>query len=389
MKISKQGSNRPGLSGTASPILHENHSSRNTPGIKEIAKAAGVSIGTVDRALHSRPGINPVTRAKIVQTAESLGYRPNLAARYLKLGHQKTISIHLPQQIASFFDTLREGIRQAAAQFRPELNIEFKMYPRIGQGEVESVRAALGKPFDGIILAPSSRSTPLIRKATSRGIPVVCVATDAPHTDRLTAVCCDPFISGAVAAELFTRTSQGNREIAILTGDLSTFDHSEKVRGFRSMLQDLRSAASLVKVAETHDSQREAYQQTCKLLARHPKLAGLYVSTANSLPVIKALEENAKVGKLTVVLTDLFPEVVPLIRSGKALATIYQRPFTQGRLAFEALYHFLMEGVRPRPIHKLAPHIVLRSNLDLFVENSLIELRDRKLPQTGAGKVPL
>src|ERR1700682_2692436 len=75
-----------------------------TAGIKDIAKAAGVSIGTVDRALHSRPGISAATRAKIVRMAEQLGYRPNLAARHLKLSRQRKISVHLPQEIASFFD---------------------------------------------------------------------------------------------------------------------------------------------------------------------------------------------------------------------------------------------------------------------------------------------
>jgi LacI family transcriptional regulator len=203
---------------------------------------------------------------------------------------------------------------------------------------------------------------------------VVCVATDAPGTDRLTSVSSDPFTSGAIVAELFTQLRKGVREVAIVTGDLSTFDHSEKVRGFRAMLSDLNSAISLVEVAEAHDDYREAYRQTCDLLARRPGLGGIYVSTANSLPVIKGLEDSGRIGTISVVVTDLFPELVPLIHTGKVFAALYQRPLTQGRMAFEALYHFLMEGIRPRPVHKLPPHIVLRSNLDLFIENSVVEL---------------
>src|ERR1700680_1866226 len=94
------------------PVMEFSES--KTVGIKEIAKAAGVSIGTVDRALHSRAGISAATRTKIVRMAEQLGYRPNLAARHLKLSRQRKISVHLPQEIASFFDALRGGIRQAA-----------------------------------------------------------------------------------------------------------------------------------------------------------------------------------------------------------------------------------------------------------------------------------
>jgi len=341
-------------------------------GIKEIAEAVGVSIGTVDRALHSRPGISEATRARIMKAAAALGYRPNLAARHLKLGRQRQISVHLPQEIASYFDAMRQGIQQAAAQLQPPLQVEFHSFPRMGQGEIESLQAVLDQSCDGIIIAPGAptRIAPLIRQATQRGIPVVCVATDAPDSDRLAVVSSDPFTSGAIVAELLSRMDKGSHQAAIITGDLATVDHSEKVRGFRSMMADLGSALTLAEVAEAHDDPREAYRQTCDLLARRPKLSSIYVSTSNSLPVIEALEERGRTREVSVIVTDLFPELVPLMRAGKVFATLYQRPLTQGRLAFEAMHRFIVEGIRPKPVQKLPPYIVLRSNLELFIENS-------------------
>ena len=73
-------------------------------------------------------------------------------------------------------------------------------------------------------------------------------------------------------------------------------------------------------------------------------------------------------GRVRLITTDLFSELVPLIESGKILATLYQRPFTQGKLAFETLCRYLVEAVLPEPITRLAPHIILRSNLPLFLE---------------------
>jgi LacI family transcriptional regulator len=341
-------------------------------GIKEIAVAVGVSIGTVDRALHSRPGISEATRARIMKTAAALGYRPNLAARHLKLGRQPQISVHLPTEIASYFDALRQGIQQAAALLQPALKVNFHSYPRMGHGEMESLQAVLDQSCDGIILAPSAptRVAPLIRQAAMNSIPVICVATDAPDSDRLAVVSSDPFTSGAIVAELLTGLDKGNHQAAIITGDLATLDHSEKVRGFRAMMTDLGSSLTLAEVAEAHDDPREAYRQTCDLLARHPNLSSIYVSTSNSLPVIKALEERGRAGKVVVIVTDLFPELVPLMRVGKVFATLHQRPLTQGRLAFEAMHRFIVEGTRPKPVRKLPPYIVLRSNLDLLIENS-------------------
>ena len=89
---------------------------RNKPaGIKEIAKALGISIGTVDPALHGRPDVSLKTRAKILKMAEQFDYKPNFAARSLKLNQRLRFVVHLPEQIASFFDPLREGILAAAA----------------------------------------------------------------------------------------------------------------------------------------------------------------------------------------------------------------------------------------------------------------------------------
>jgi len=59
---------------------------------------------------------------------------------------------------------------------------------------------------------------------------------------------------------------------------------------------------------------------------------------------------------------------VPMIRSGKVLATVYQRPRTQGRMAFQSLHQFLVEGTCPPLRQRLPPHIIMQSNLDLFLE---------------------
>jgi len=51
--------------------------------IKKIAELAGVSIGTVDRALHNRAGVNPEVSRRIKEIAVSLGYEPNIMAKAL------------------------------------------------------------------------------------------------------------------------------------------------------------------------------------------------------------------------------------------------------------------------------------------------------------------
>src|SRR5262249_36937728 len=84
--------------------------------------------------------------------------------------------------------------------------------------------------------------------------------------------------------------------------------------------------------------------------------------------VLQALEDEGLTEKVTLITTDLFPDLVPHIRSGRVAATIHQRPWTQGRIVFQALHQYLVAGVAPPPIVRLSPHIVMKSNLDLFLD---------------------
>ena len=339
-------------------------------GIKEIAAAAGISIGTVDRALHNRAGVNPKTRNRVLKIAEKLGYRPNLAARTLKLNRRLRIAVHLPRQIASFFDPLREGIQEAADTLRGvTVDLTVRTYPHLGEGDVRLLEEDVEKGLDGILITPGNpnRLEPVIRRFTDRGTAVVCVASDAPRTNRLAAISADAATSGSIAAELLGTVLHDEGPVAIITGNLNTIDHGEKLRGFAATLATMAPHLTLLPAIESHESPREAYRAALDLLRRKTRPIGIYINTANSVPVFRAIEENRMWHQVKLITTDLFAELVPLIESGKVLATLYQRPFTQGKLAFETLCRYLMEGVQPEPITRLAPHIILRSNLHLFL----------------------
>jgi LacI family transcriptional regulator len=344
-------------------------------GIKDIARALGISTGTVDRALHGKPEVNALTRARVLSMAESLGYRPNLAARYLKSRKQVRVAVHLPREIALFWDSLREGIREAAAPFAPALHVDFQSYPSLGEGDIPLFEEALRDGANGLIIAPGNPAAlkPYIRKAARRDIPVVCVVTDAPDTQRLTSVSADPFTVGAVAGELLARF-QPTGTVAFFTGWLSTQDHAEKLRGFQTSLHSTGTGLRLGPVVEAHDDAREAHRRAVAVLRGQPDLTSIYVSTVNSLPVLRAAEEEGRLPGLTVVTTDLFPELVERIRAGTIAATVYQRPLSQGRLALQGLYQFLLDGTCPPARVHVVPHLVMRSNLDLFLERLPVDL---------------
>lgn len=345
-------------------------------GIKQIADALSISIGTVDRALHGREGVSPNTRERVLKMARKLNYTPNLAARNLKLNRHLRIGVFLPRQIDAFFDPLRAGIRAASQDaIGATVEVAFHAYPRLGEGDVEAMERHDWRQFDGVILAPGNpvRLGPISRIAEQENKAIVYVATDAARTHRLSSVAVESVISGGIAAELLGQVIRHKCPVAAITGDLRIQDHADKLRGFAATLATLSPHLTLLAAIESHDSREGAHRATLELIRTNPELGGIYVNTANSQPVMHALDEAKRIGKIHVIATDLFPEMVHWIERGQVFASLHQRPFTQGKNAFEILSRYLLTGEAPQRVNRLAPHIVLRSNLPVFMDSVLAE----------------
>jgi len=347
---------------------------RRRIGITQIAELANVSIGTVDRALHARPGINETTRKRILQIANQMGYTPNLAARALSTARAKMrIGVCIPRELHFFYDELWEGIYTEAEYYR-DLGIEFlyRPVPELGKGEAKEVARILDSGVQGMILVPGrpQETGALIDKAEGDNVRVVCVSTDAPETKRSSIVCVDPRLHGMIAGELMAKFVRPAAQAAIITGMLVTENHAHKAEGFEKSFLAKCPGGQVVGILEAHEDEDESFQRTYELLGNFPDLDGIYVNTVNCLPVCRALAARKVSGKVKLIATDLFREMVPLLEENVICASIHQRPYRQGRVAVATLAEHLAAGRPLRTTNYLNPGIVLHSNLHLFQDFS-------------------
>src|SRR5271167_9984 len=126
-------------------------------GIPQIAELAGVSIGTVDRALHGRPGINDETRQRVLDIAKKIGYRPNLAARSLSTGRRIRIGVCVPQEIRYFYNEMWEGIHEEVRRYS-DRGVDFLLHavPELGKGEKQAFGRITESGVDGIVVTPGN-----------------------------------------------------------------------------------------------------------------------------------------------------------------------------------------------------------------------------------------
>lgn len=355
-------------------------------GINRIAALAKVTKGTVDRALHGRAGINEHTRQKILRIAKQLDYTPHPVARVLSIGRARLrIGICIPEEIRFFYDQMRAGIFDEARRLHGlGVEIVYMPVPRFGAGENERVIELLSRGVHALAVTPGNPTSvrASIDRAEKKNVRVICLTTDAPGTARSGVVCVEPNLSGHLAAELMAQFVPPGAEVALITGMHTAEEHRIKSEAFCAGFRKECPGGQIAAVVEAHESEKESYRKTCKLLADHPDLSGIYVSTVNCLPVCRALRAFKRAGKVRLITTDLFPEMVPHFERKTIQASIYQDPYSQGQMAVRLLADFLLNRIAIPDTNYLNPGIALRSNLSMFRE-----VRREKSPGRSA-RVP-
>jgi LacI family transcriptional regulator len=348
-------------------------------GIHLIAELANVSIGTVDRALHGRGGIKESTRHRILQVARQIGYTPNLAARALSVARSSaSVGVCMPREIHFFYDQLWSGVLEESRRVA-QLGISFVNRPVqvLGEGDTEAFKELSESGVSGIILTAGNPKglTPLINQAEEKGIRVLCVSTDAPDSQRSSIVCVEPRLNGCLAGELMGKFVPPGSQVAVVAGMLDTEDHRKKTDGFSEAFPQHCAGGKIFTVIEGHEDEDESFQKTFELLRQAPNLAGLYVNTVNCLPVCRALGAHGLAGKVKLITTDLFAEMAPYFQRGIITASIYQQPHRQGQMAVRLMADQLTNKVPFPPTVHLSPGVVMSSNLNLFREMRITELR--------------
>jgi LacI family transcriptional regulator len=342
-------------------------------GVRDVAKLANVSVGTVDRALNGRTGINKETRRRILAIAEANGYAPNPTARALSFSKSSfRIGVCIPREIRYFYDHLYAGVVDEAKRYaHVGLEVIYRRVKQLNSPVSKAVDQLLDEDIQALILTPGSAQevAPIIERAEKdRNVRVVCVASDDSPSCRSTGISVDPDLNGALAAELMARLVSPGSEVAIVTGMLTTEEHRRKVEAFQREFPVECREGKTVKLIEGHEVEGEVYRKTLQLLREYPNLKGIYISTVNCIPVCRAVEERNRSNEIKIIATDLFPDQEPHFRRKTLCASIYQDPYRQGQLAVRLILDSFLNG-RPLPTsYYINPVIALRTNLGLFRE---------------------
>jgi len=320
--------------------------------LKQIAALAGVSRGTVDRVLNNRGIVNPATAAKVLEIAESLNYRPNIAGKNLAVKKKKLkFGFILFGDNNPFFNDVVDGIQAKAAELE-----EYGVVVEIRNSDFDNhahqvtlLDELLAANVDGIAITPVNH--PLVahklQELASGGLPIVTVNTDIDGSGRLAYVGSNFRQSGLTAGELMGLITGGQAKVGIITGSSHILCHTERIAGFGDYLSENCPDVHLLEICENHDDDITSYSITRDLLIRKPEINALYLTAAGVYGACRAVIELNRQSSLRIISFDCVPTTVEMIKNGVIAATLGQQPRVQGSLPLDLLFNWVALGVKP------------------------------------------
>ena len=306
---------------------------------KEIAELAGVSRGTVDRALKGREGVNLKTKERILKIAEEHNYKPNLIGKALVYSNRSVPVAVIMNSIGnSFFDDVKKGMLAAEHEYS-DYGIKLNIREIKGYNACDIIKAVSDLPEDtkNVILTPVEDEVlcKKIDEMTDSGINVITLSSDISDSKRLTYVGCDYLKSGETAGRLVGLLSGGNANLCIVTGSLAHKGHKLRVEGVQNITREYDNI-SIVDVIENNDDNDRAYIAMKDALQRNENIDFVCITAGGVTGTLKAIKESKR--KIKVCSFDDTETTRKAIKNGEILATICQQPYEQGYNAVKSIF---------------------------------------------------
>ena len=240
--------------------------------IREVARRAGVSVGTVSRVINGNTSVAIELRERVQRAIAELGYRPNALARGLRGGRTRCLGLLVPDVTNPFFGALVLEIEQAASRAGYSVilcnSIEFAEAERL------YIDVLASRQVDGLLIAPSFRTRSI---SIPHGVPAIAVGRPLKNVPSIAFYNRD----GAKRAVEYL-FSLGHRDIACIAGPRTLQDALERYRGF------LATAGATLRASGIDISQRtrfasydydSGYEAASELLAVEPRPTAIFASS--------------------------------------------------------------------------------------------------------------
>ena len=284
----------------------------NRPTIKDVARAAGLSTATIDRALNGRGTVRDETLRRIAAAAREVGYhaRGVLDHRIAANVPELRLGVLLLKEKQAFWQSFRAELeRVVAARHDIRGSVRMRFATSQSPAEFESLLAELGQGTDAVAaVAVNHRALDgVVARLKEGGVPTFSLLNDFAQGIRRSYIGLNNIKVGRQAAWTLTHLAAPG-EVAIFVGGNRWHGHDLREVGFRAFMREEAPGFDTLETLVNLETRQLTYEATLSLLERHPDLRGIYVAGGGMEGAIAALRETRPPGKVVLVVNELTPD---------------------------------------------------------------------------------
>lgn len=349
---------------------------KEASGVKEIARRAKVSIGTVDRVLHNREGVSEKTKAKISKIIQELNYQPNILAR--RLASRKTLQFdilipHISDE-SDYWQAPLNGIIQAEAELKQfGINIgKFFFDQNDKDSFVKQAALILKRKVDGVLLAPFflDESAQFTTACHKQQIPFVFINSDIPDQPSLCYIGPDLFHSGYLGGQLIKYSIPEKAKILIvnISKEIKNQQHNRLLRkeeGLRAYFKDNNRKNLIIKTDIRRTDNLSIEKHLLEIFAEHRDIRSVFVTNSRVGSVAWFLEKH-NMKNMLVVGYDFIAENISFLKKGMIDFLICHKPVEQGYRGIMSLYQHLVPKTEVDKTYYMPIDIVSKENCAFY-----------------------
>ena len=319
------------------------------PTIRDVAKKAGVGLGTVSRVLNDSPLVSDATRQHVLNVIEELDYSPNPVARRLSSGKALTIAVTVPFFTRPAFSERLNGVMSGLSQTPYDLLVYNVDTPELRSNFFDNLPRR--EQVDGALLLSLPPFDEEAERLAEAEIPIVLIDSEHPELKNLNQVNVDDIAGGELATRYLIEL--GHRRIGFI-GD--TVDNPfnfrssrDRYRGYRNALEAAEIPYRAMHYAEGEHGRRQAQEMALRILSLPERPTAIFA--ASDIQAVGVLEAARELGldvakDLSIIGYDDI-ELADIMQ----LTTVRQMLFESGKRGVELLLRTL-EQPDVEPAHE-------------------------------------
>lgn len=341
--------------------------------IKEIARKAGVSIGTVDRVLHNRGRVSEETVRKVKKIIRKYGYKPNIFASNLSLSRSFNFGVLMPfaHQDTHYWSIPEKGIALAGEELkRYNVELTYFFFDKYDPDTFDEACLEIQKnKIDGLLFAPvlTNQAEKFLKENKKFRIPCVLFDSDLPDTDYIAYIGQDSYQSGTVVAKLMSLMMDKSRKVAVIRVLPGDYHIKERARGFVEYCASQTGMKCAVYDIEESDNYKAFKALGERIITENQgSLGGIFVTNDSVHYIARFMEEIMKEDRIRLIGYDLIKNNTHFLRNGIIDFLISQHSFTQGYQGIHTLFKSVVLREKVKNKIMMPIDIIIRENMEHY-----------------------